>query len=447
MGGAEVDQNQTPRATIAWHSPDAAGSFNEVRSAFAGAGYALCPGPGDMIDINVLDLRSGLISARQARQSAADQRRRSPETGIVFMVNPDADAAERAHARRSGDVVFPDPEYRGLIHACRQRLRVRNIAEETGERLKSIAALTRLSEFPPIETSSAPPNVLIAGDPGSLALCAIAKAGEIADRCDAALSASQAMRALESGLYDCAVFLPRTSGDPLLGLARTMRRHRRFQDLPVIAALPEAQGAGRADLPSNVELVAPAHLEQDLPARLLALTRRARLMSAMRRFLNACAGDGVRDRICGAFTPAFFGQHAERVFARADQTGRATSLVGLRLASTTQDDLDVGGVRTLSEAARLVNRVTRAEDCVGRLTSDTFITLMCATTRRDAEIAARRVEGVLANTMFRSRGAKRLFAVAAATTAVERKPRQHLEETLAQVLCELKAATPRTAER
>ncbi|MEQ1929320.1 MAG: hypothetical protein ABL957_02145 [Parvularculaceae bacterium] len=62
-------------------------------------------------------------------------------------------------------------------------------------------------------------------------------------------------------------------------------------------------------------------------------------------------------------------------------------------------------------------------------------------------VKAHRIEGVIANTMFRSRAGKRLFAIAAATTAVERDAGQHLEESLAAVLGSLKAATPRTAER
>lgn len=409
------------------------------------AGYDIARGPASA-DLHVVDLR-GETSARSARQTAAQLRRASPECGVVYLAASSLPAIERAHLRRSGDLAFEDAEFSGLVRVCRQRLRMRNVAEEAGERLKSIAALTRLSEFPPIETSSAPPSALVAGAPGSLALSAIAAASGAAKRCDAALSASQAMRALESGLYDCAVFLPKAAGDPLLGLARTMRRHRRLQDVPVVVVNAEAPGALSFEPPTNAELLHAAHLDADLPARLVLLTRRARLMAAMRKFLTHCAGEGVRDRISGAFTPAFFGQHAERVFARADHTLRTVSLVGVRLAAVAKEDQDIGGVRVLTEAAHLINRVTRAEDCVGRIASDTFVVLMNATPCAEAEGAARRIEGVIANTMFRARGGKKLFAVAGATTAVEREAGLHVEETLAAVLGRLKAATPRTAER
>jgi len=200
-------------------------------------------------------------------------------------------------------------------------------------------------------------------------------------------------------------------------------------------------------MPSNVEIMLAGHLDDDLASRLVTLTRRARLLGAMRSFLSYVAGDGVRDRISGAFTPAFFGQHTERLFTRADQTGRKVSLIGVRLAAVEKDDMDVGGVRTLTEAARLINRVSRAEDCVGRIAHDVFVVLQSATRRIDAEKSAARIEGVIANTMFRSRAGKRVFAVAATTNTVERRAGEHLEEALARMLVDLKKAEPRTAER
>ena len=437
-----MEQIASARARIAVHGETGTGAATRLLAA----GYELVAQDA-RADLHVIDLRGGAVTARAARQTAAQLRRASPECGIVYLAAPNMPAVERAHLRRSGDLAFDDGDRSGLVRICRQRLRIRNVAEEAGERLKSVAALTRLSEFPPIETSAAPPSVLVAGVAGPLALAAISAASGAAERCEAALSAAQAMHALESGLYDCAVFLPKAAGDPLLGLARTMRRHRRLQDVPVIVGGGDRTGAFAFEAASNAEPMPAAHFDADLPARLVLLTRRARLMGAMRRFLSHCAGEGVRDRICGAFTPSFFGQHAERTFARADHTGRAVSLVGVRLASPVADDQDIGGVRVLTEAARLINRVTRAEDCVGRIASDTFVVLMSATARAGAEGAAQRIEGVVANTMFRTRAGRKLFAVAAATAAIERAPGTHVEEALAAVLGALKGTTPRTAER
>jgi hypothetical protein len=215
--------------------------------------------------------------------------------------------------------------------------------------------------------------------------------------------------------------------------------------MPMLVVAPDVARL-RADLPSNAEALAGAHAHQDLGARIAILTRRARLLAAMRRFLNACAGDGVRDRVSGAFTPAFFGRHGERIYARSLEAGRPLSVIGVRLAAAAPEDLDVGGVRVRTEAARLINRVTRAEDCVGRVSSDTFLVLQSATPGADAQRAALRIEGVIANTMFRAKGAKRPFTVAAATAAIERRGRERLEESISAVLLALKSATPRAAK-
>ena len=120
-------------------------------------------------------------------------------------------------------------------------------------------------------------------------------------------------------------------------------------------------------------------------------------------------------------------------------------MLALRLAPLVA--LEAGSARLLVDAARLVNRVTRAEDCIGRLSNDTFVALMSATSAPDALAAARRIEGVIANTMFRSRTGDTPFAVAAATAVVERAPGAGLEEMVAAALAKLSTATPRTAER
>ncbi len=427
---------------IAWLSPDP-DSFEPACQRFAHEHYRLTAGATNGADLAVIDLRKRVWSPRVASRLAAFARTSAPEAGIVFIGPIDLAFAERANLRRTAELALVGDDLAPAVEACRQKLRIRNVAEETGERLKSVAALTRLSQFPPIDTSPEPPSVLVAGSPGRDALAAIAAASSVASVCEAALSAGQAMAALETGLYDCAVFLPNGAGDPLLALARAMRRHARLRNVPAIVI----SDPSLREPPSNCEQMACAHAADDLPSRIQILTRRARLLAAMRRFLSACAGDGVRDRISGAFTPAFFGQHAERIFARSAQTGRVLSLIGVRIAKSPGDSFDAASVRVQTQAAQLVNRVTRAEDCVGRVAQDTFVVMTAATAEADAEIAARRIGGVIANTMFRSRCDRRVFPVATATAVIERRPKERLEEALARVLASLKAATPKAAER
>ncbi len=443
----DTTHDKKPRARIAWLSSDS-DALARAAPQFEKAGYDLVdgaiPGPADLA---VIDFRARRVSAQAAQRLAAVTRRKAPECAIVYLGSPLLTAPERAHLRRTGELVLVEDDLRPAVETCRQRLRVRNVAEETGERLKSVAASTRLAEFPPIEASTAPPAILVAGAPGALALASLRIAETINEKSAAALSAGQVMRALELGAFDCAVFIAKTDGDPLFGLARSMRRHRRFRDLPVV--MISGDEAARARIAANwgAETLAAHQVGDDLGARVISLSRRARLIASMRRFLSACAGDGVRDRISGAFTPQFFHQHTERLFARAQQTERAVALIGLRLVPAAVAGEEAASARLLTEAARLINRTTRAEDCVGRLSSDTFVALLSATTAQDGAAAARRIEGVFSNTMFRARGELAPFSVAAATAAVERPAGACVEEAIAAVLAKLNAATPRTAER
>lgn len=441
-----MTQIRTPRAALYWNSPRPE-AFKDAAAAFARAHYRLDCEPVARADLGVFDLRDGARSARTAHEAALRFRSQAPEAAVVFLASKRLTAAERAHLRRHGDLVFADDDLAPLVSVSRQKLRIRNIAEETGERLKSVASQSRLSEFAPIDTSNEAPSLLIAGAPGSSMLAALEAAAEVCGRCDAAMSAGQAMRALETGLYDCLAILPKDAGDPLLSLARAIRRHRRFQDHPLIIVRPPGAAPSTWTAPPNAESMFGEHVDADLGRRIVQLTRRSRLAAAMRRFLSTCAGDGVRDRISGAFTASFFGCHGARVFERADQTGRPASLVGVRLTPQPAAPKSAPGGRTVMEAARLIHRVTRAEDFVGMISSDTFVALTCATVGEDAALIARRVEGVLANTMFRSRSGAELFAVAATTAAIERASGRRIEEAVAELINALNAELPRSLER
>ncbi|MBB5518633.1 GGDEF domain-containing protein [Amphiplicatus metriothermophilus] len=442
----ELQNAHTPRARIVWLSSDDAPD-EAAAALFDKAGYRLVAlEEARGADLAVLDLRRRRLSAKALQRIAAAIRRAAPECGFVHLAPASLSASERSHLRRSGELVIAGGDLRGAVEICRQRLRLRNLAEETGERLKSAAALARASSFPPIETAGAPPRTLIAGAPGDAALAALSAAERVSAETAGAMNAGQAMRSLETGAFDCAVLIPKGAGDPLLSLARAMRRHRKLHEIPVIVIPPPGAPGGPVEVAwrgANVaDVVLRAHVSEDLGGRIVLAARRARLAAAMRRFLSACAGEGVRDRLSGAFAPAFFAQHAERLFARSDQTGRPLSLVALRLFPAAPH----AGPRALAEAARLVNRVTRAEDFVARLSPDTFIAVLSATGGADAAVAAKRVEGVIANTMFRDGEREKVFAIAAAAGVAERAPGARLEEALAGVLGRLSNVRPRAAK-
>ena len=99
------------------------------------------------------------------------------------------------------------------------------------------------------------------------------------------------------------------------------------------------------------------------------------------------------------------------------------------------------GRRALHQAARLINRVTRAEDTAARVATDTFFVLLPSTTEKNAEKAAARIQGVLENTVFRSANDHLLYGVHVETAAVARPEGMCIEECVALTLTALRENT------
>ena len=129
-----------------------------------------------------------------------------------------------------------------------------------------------------------------------------------------------------------------------------------------------------------------------------------------------------------------------RVFwRRPDVNGRPMAMVALRIETESREHGEAEpGRRALHQAARLINRVTRAEDLAARVASDTFLVLLPATTEKNAEKAALRIQGVLENTVFRSASDDLLYGVHVETAACARTEGLCIEECVALALAVLR---------
>ncbi len=416
--------------------------LEELTTSFQAAGYLLLPADkAKHADLAIVDLRGKKLAGKKAVALANLLRRKSPESSLFFIIDPDLNSSARNALKRYGEIVCLTDAIDPLIDRCRYMIRLRNIAEETGERLKSLAALSRLVEFPSIATSSSRPHILIAGRPGAAALSVINATNQIAEQSVCVLSVGQTMRALEHGAFDCAIFLPSDENDPLFSLSRALRRHPKHSTLPILHVLDDVSQAASFAARGAREVILNAHIADDLAGRAKLLTRRARLTRSMRDFLQACEGEGVRDAPSGAFTSTFLAEHGARLCGRADQTSRpfSTVIAHLSVGRTGADNVEPGR-RALHQATRLINRVTRAEDVIARIAPETFLILMPATNEEDAHNIALRIEGVLEGTVFRGANENDLFAVRAQTAACARPKDSCIEETVALALRRLRAA-------
>ncbi|WP_411820372.1 diguanylate cyclase [Hyphococcus formosus] len=415
-------------------------ALEALASAFADAGYSLVSHEdAQKADIGLIDLRGKQLSSKKAQAVAGQLRKSSPDSSILILIDPYIDATARKALRRHGELVTILTKPEGLIERCRQILRLRNIAEETGERLKSLATLSRLNEFPPIAAPSTPLRVLIAGEAGPTALAAINALKPISEQCVCVFSAGQALRAIENSKFDCAVFLPTRENDPLMSLARALRRHPKHASMPIIFPLPDPDDMAVFVERGASDFILTDHVAADLAPKVQLATRRTRLLKSMRRFLNSCVGEGVRDAASGAFTTNFLTEHGSRICARADQTDHQLSMIVLRLYSSAKGSGEPEpGRRALHQAARLINRVTRAEDLVARIANDTFLVLAPATNEAEATKTALRIQGVIENTVFRSADDELLYGIEVDIAACTRPQGLCIEESVAFALATLR---------
>ena len=427
-----------PKARIVYVGDDE--SLSALTLFFSDSGYEI--GPLNQLkngDIGLIDLRGKRVSSRKAQSIAAVLRKSSPELSILMLVDPFVDDTARKALRRHGELVVATTSMNGVIERCRQILRVRNIAEETGERLKTLATLNRLNEFPPISATTAPLKVLVAGEASPLALNILNALLPICEQCICVFSAGQALRALESANFDAAMFLPKSGSDPLMSLVRSLRRHPKHASMPVVFPIDDPDSCGDLALRGATDFIFANHIATDLGPKIQVAARRARLMMTMRKFLQACEGDGIRDPSSGAFTATFLAEHGARLCSRSDQSGRSMALIALKIGSASQFNGEAEpGRRALHQAARLINRVSRAEDVVCRIATDIFLILMPATTEHHASQAAQRIQGVLENTVFRSNSENMLYGMTVALAIRSRPEGMCVEECVAMILSSLR---------
>ncbi len=437
------DLLSTPRARVACYPGDKK-SFEKLTISFNSAGFHIAkPDAATPADIGLIDLRKSLVSTRKAKTIAAVLRRKSPESSVIFLVSHDMENQAQASLRRFGEVILAGENTDHVLVRCKEIIRLRNLAEETGERLKSLAALSRLADFPLVITSKNPARILIAGQPGPSAIAAINAVTQIAEECVCVLTAGQAMRAMEHYYFDCAIFLPVSENDPLLAFGKTLRRHPRFGSMAIIQLADSMEDFPVYARKGAREFMLTEQIPSELKAKTQLSARRARLQKSMRQFLRSCTGDTIRDASSGAFTSLFLTEHGNRLCARTDHTGRPLSLTLIKF--TDQDRSMLSG-EMLSQAARLINRITRAEDLVARIARNKFAILSAATQAVDAEKIGRRISGVLSSTAFRSKKNQTPYSAMIDTITTRREEGASIEETVAAAIKQMRTEsvlTPR----
>lgn len=430
-----------PKATIAWLTAEGGAPEPRVFNAAAAHGYAICePVPRatekPAADIAVADLRGVLNPVNVAAGIIARARAVAPSAGLVIAASAGVSRETRTLLRRHGDVCYVGADAAPVIATLRERLRLSGLADEMGERLKSLVADGRTISFAGFKERQRRLSVLVAGKPSPLTLSACNAIRDVATQVSCVFSAGQVMRALDHSRFDCAIFHPAGETDLLIALARALRRHRDHRKLSVFMTSEDDDLLDRCASRDGFEAVLANHLASDLAVRLDVAARRARMASTMREFLRSPEGcGGGNDGAAGA---RFFAHHAVRIFRRADETGRPVSLAALSLEPCGADAATASAA-ALNDALRTAGKLVRAEDMIARLTPTTLAFMLRGASAEESMKVAERLQGVIGGTLLRST----LDVSSVRAAAIERRPGDDIETTIAGLLRALRRARER----
>lgn len=419
---------EAPKAVISWLTPEGVGPEQRVFLAAQSAGYLLLDRSAAerRCDIAIVDLR-GFFEPTPAVSDLVDRARAlAPAAGLIIAASAGADLKLRALLRRFGDVHFLGRDAAPLIAAVRERLRLFALADEMGERMKSLIADGRAIAFSGFDERRDRVSVLVAGNASPLTLNVCNAVNRVAAHTSCVFTAGQVMRALDHYKFDCAIFLPSGESDLLIALARALRRHRDHRKLSIFMASADDDLLDRCASKEGFDVILANHLDSDLAPRLETAARRARMASTMRGFLRSTDGCGGR---AGASGARFFAHHASRLFKCADEAEKNISLVGLSLGFAAGDGADSAGA-ALNEALRTAAKLVRAEDLVTRLTPSMMVVSARGAGAADAAKIAERLEGVIGGTLTRSAHGVSEVRTATATRA----PHEDLETSVASLL-------------
>lgn len=387
------------RAKVRWISVSGNAIPPTLLDAALMAKYQVTDAIDLVADIIVVDLYGVESDNRAAADAVATARRSGSPAGVLIAADGSISDDQRKLLTRLGEVVYLKNSVEPLICAIRERLRLCALADETGDRIKTLVADGRVATLPSSASTQTEFRVLVAGKPSATALAVANHLSASGKKSIGVFSAGQAMRALDHEKFNGAIFIPDDENDLLVALARALRRHREHRRLHVILISPDEGLFDRRAAKEGLDIMASGRVSEDLCPRLERLSRRAAMASAMRAFLRSPEGNGAAS---GAASPRLFAQHAARVLNSADRTGRTVSFIALSLSKEDDDSTHASARLALEEALRTSVRLVRAEDMITRLTTTTLILMLRGARGEDAEKVARRLEGVIAGTQPRS---------------------------------------------
>lgn len=316
---------------------------------------------------------------RHALQEALATRG-GPVTPVLVRLTPESEAA----LPDAVPIELDDPAGR-LVARLRSALRIRTLHATVLRRARSEDAPAVALPSPSAPGLLDDATVLCIGRGSSYPALSVA----IGERVGliGALSVETAARYLAARDIEGVVIGEGLGPRVVEALLTVLAEDSRFRDLPV--GLLDNNGIDDERLPNLVRIESDPEL---LVERLLPMIRLQAFEAQLQRTLKAIEAEGMIDPSTGLLGADAFWRDLERAIDDAEQDGRALTVARFSFEELTDQ-------RAYLDAARLLSRLIRDIDFACREPDGSIIAAFTETDLRCAHVVARRLAGILRQTM------------------------------------------------
>jgi two-component system cell cycle response regulator PopA len=281
-------------------------------------------------------------------------------------------------------------------------LRAAVIREECARRRGTAIVLGQMA-MPPQETRAL--SALYIGAPCAQFLNLEQAVLHQGGRLDAAFTSYSGFDHLHDEVFDAVILNALSEPDTALSLCSALRRNSRLHHLPTLMITGDS-AVSSAALDRGAAAIIGAHGDQQAALGwLLEAVRRERGRLANEHELNALR-DSMGDARTGLMRDAPFEAHLDRLAQSHQQSGRALSVVALRVlpAFGATRPTDAEWRKGFAEIASLAGRLVRAADSAAAFGEDRIVIALPASALSAAKRVAERVVSVAECTSFASGG-------------------------------------------
>lgn len=375
------DSSQSPMPMAVVTGPDQQTGKEALNVLLARAGIVNATRPGPFL----VDLRGKRIGQKQLSSLQKTLKRTDSEAN--FLIDPDTPPARAEALAGMGTLIIGEvtpTTLRSHLEAgqrlfwARRDFAWRQMASRTLQRrfeTKSDAKRSLFDEADWIDRFAIPRlkgrRVLIAGTPSPVLLELMALIRTHGGSSESVMQPGHAIRALETGIFNAAVFLPDRPGEPLGALARAMRRHARLRTIPLLIGCPRDQrSAFEKHSPSLAEKLfvtdGPLAL---FPATFLSEIRLNQINTALARATNMMGARQPETCHRDLYTSAFMGDYAHQLLRHADREDLSLGFIALQVDFDAERLAQIDFPRELATAkvGQVVARSMRCSDLLTRL--------------------------------------------------------------------------------